>query len=158
MELLLILMMIHSPIQCSLCLLSWILRSICQTSHTLCMLLFLIVLNPVTSRMFAYPNQVLLVSSKLSYLIPCAFAAPPLFLALILRSSLNIFNITLFPPYILLPQRILYHFMLQKMIYFLFMSLHMFLYVLFWIPWKIDQSMESLRLCSLILSLILFPT
>ena len=39
----------------------------------------------------------------LTILDPMCFAAPPLFLALILRASLKIMNITIFPPLILLP-------------------------------------------------------
>ena len=39
----------------------------------------------------------------LTILDPCASAAPPLFLAFILRASLNILNTTIFPPLILLP-------------------------------------------------------
>ena len=140
---LLLLLMIHSHIQCSICFLSWILRSICQTSHTLCMPLFLMVRNPLTSRMFAQPNQVLPVFCHLPYLIPCASAAPPLFLALILRASLNILNITLFPPLILLPQRIIYQ--------YIPMILLILLYVISWIIQMLDQPMESLHSHSLIL-------
>ena len=48
----------------------------------------------------------------LAIFIPCTSATPPLFLALILKAPLKILNITLFSPYILLPQMILYHFIL----------------------------------------------
>ena len=125
MELLFILMIIHSHIHCSSCLLSYILRSMCQILHTLCILLSLMVRNSVSFKMFAYPNQVLLVSFHLPYLISCAFPYPPLFLASILGASLIILNISFLPTFILLLYRIHYQ--------CIPMSLLIFLYVIFWI-------------------------
>ena len=91
-----------------------------------------------------------LVSYHLPYLIPCASAAPPLFFALILRASLKILNIIIFPPYILLPQRILYQ--------YIPMSLLLCLYVISWSLWNLYQPMEPIHSYSLILCLLYVPT
>ena len=62
MELIFLLMMIHSHIHFYVCLLSYILRSMFQILHTLCIPLSLMVHNSVIPWMFSYPDQVLCVS------------------------------------------------------------------------------------------------
>ena len=150
MDLLLLLMMIHSHIHGSLCLLSYIMRSMCQILHTLCITLSLMVQNPLTSRMFAQPYQVLLVYFHLPYLISCSFTSPHVFLASILRASLKILNISFLPPFILLAQRIHYQ--------CIPMSLLICLSMFFWIPWELYQTMYPMHSHSLILWILSVPT
>ena len=140
MELILILMIIHSPIHCSWYLLSQILRSMFQILHTLCIPLSLMVRNPVTFRMFSQPYQVLLVSFYLPYLITCFFTSPHVFLESIPKASLKI---SFFSPIILLLEMI--HYQSIPMI------LLICLYVFFWTPWKLNQPMDPMHSHSLIL-------
>ena len=150
MELLLLLMMIHSHIHFSLCLPSQIMRSMCQILHTLCIHLSLMVRNPMTFRIFPQPYKVLLVSLHLPYLISCDFTSPPMFLTSIQRASLNIFNISFLPPFILVENRNLYQ--------CIPMSILICLYVIFWIFQKLYQPMDPMHLHSLILFLLYVPT